>query len=545
MPTITIPYEELCNLIDREVSKDEIRDVLAVVKGELEMINEDELQVEIKDSNRMDLFSIEGIAHVLRGFFGVEKGSKSYKHADPSVELFVDPEVQQIRPYIVAGIVRGVELSDDVVRRLMDFQEVIHRTHGQKRRRAAIGLYELDRIRHPIYYAMTSPDQNSYVPLGFEKEMTPREILEKHPKGKEFGHIIAGERYPIIIDDKGDVLSIPPIINSERLGHVDKDTRNIFMEVTGTDFLTISNVLNVLSMTIYEHGNMIESVELVYPDKTCRTPDLSQRELLLDPNYCNRLLGLSLGEREIVDLLAKARFDASISREKIKVRVPYFRSDILHQVDLIEEVGAMHGYDGMEAEIPETYTIGKADELEERSDELRNLLIGLGFQEIMTFVLTNPKNLFEKMRLKEREAAKIENPMLETYTCFRTWLIPSLMDFLSRNLHVEYPQRIFEVGDIVKIAPEEETGTRTERRAALAWADSKLNFTQMKSVVEAVLNNLSVSYRLEESNHPSFIEGRCAIIKGAEDFGIFGEIHPEVLENWGLSLPTLAFEMQV
>ncbi|MHC1582269.1 MAG: phenylalanine--tRNA ligase subunit beta [Candidatus Syntropharchaeia archaeon] len=546
MPTISISYENLCNLVGKKLPTDpfELQEVLLVCKSEVESINGDELKLEIKDSNRPDLFSAEGIAHVLKGYYGIEKGIERQNIGDSGVKIIVDSSVKKIRPYIVGGIVRGVKIRD--IRRLMDLQEKIHQTHGQKRKRIAIGLYEIDKIKPPIHYKTTAPDENCYVPLGFDHPLTPREILEQHPKGREYGHLISGfDRYPLLIDDKGDVLSIPPIINSEKLGHITEETENIFIDVTGTDFSAISLALNVMAFTLSKNGGRIEWVELVYPDKRIKTPNFDTEEMKLNPDLCRKLIGIEISDEEIVDLLLRARFDAEIRKNGINVKIPTLRGDIISEVDLVEEIAVMYGFNRMEPEMPELSTVGMGDEIEERGDLFRELLIGLGFQEIMTFTLSNPENQFEKMRV-EGKAVEIENPMVKTYSCFRSWLLPSLFEFLSRNTHARYPQKIFEVGDVVNFSEEEETGTKTTKKIAVCWADAKLNFTQMKSVAESILKNMGiVDYEFEEFQHPSFIDGRVVSIKTQREIGFFGEIHPEVLENWEIFVSVLALEMEV
>jgi phenylalanyl-tRNA synthetase beta chain len=540
MPTVTISYDDLCGLVGKALPKDkiELQEAFLSVKSELESFDGDKIRLEVKDSNRIDLLSVEGIAHTLKGFYSIEKGLRKIETRESGLKIMIDPSITDIRPYIAVGIVKNLHIDDPMIMRMMDLQEKIHQTHGRERERIAIGIYEFDKIKFPVRYTTTTPDENRFIPLGFDEELSPAEILEKHPKGVEFGHILKPfDRYPILIDEKDDVLSIPPIINSELLGHVSKETRNLFIEATGTDFFTLSIVLNVMATTLSDRGGEIECVELLYPDVKRVTPDLNPDKLVLDPLFCQRLLDIDLKKEEIIDLLRRARFDASDGGDGIDVRIPPVRQDIIHQVDLVEEVAVMFGYGNIVPEMPKIPTIAIQDPIEERSDAVRELLIGLGFTEVMTFIMTNPENLFDKMRL-EGEAVEIENPMVKTYSCFRSWILPSLLEFLSKNTHVSYPQGIYEVGDIVDFSDE---GTETIRKIAAVWTDSKVNFTQMKSIVEAILNHLNRRCRFDKIFHPSFITGRVASFEG----GFLGEIHPEVLENWGIKRPVLGFEMKL
>lgn len=545
MPGTTVFGSDLFSLLGRSLEDDEMRSAMMGCKAEVEGIEGDEIKLEIKDSNRIDLLSTEGIARILRGYLGIEKGMPKYRTRASGIEISVDHRVKTVRPYVVACCARGVELNEDILISYMNLQEKIHTTYGRGRRRMAIGFYDLDLIEPPITYTLTGPDENAFVPLGFEEAMTPGQILTDHPKGRDFAHLLKDfDAYPMLMDSRKQVLSMPPIINSNTLGKVAPETKNLFVEATGSDFEVLSLGLNVLATALADRGGRIESVKLVYGDKDLReTPDLSTESRELNHDHCNKLLGLNIGKRDMVDLLRRARFDARYSDGSIHVRIPPYRGDIMHETDLIEEVAIMYGYDRIEPIEPRIPTIGRTDRLEDFSDSLRELMIGLGFQEILTFILTSPENVVDKMGNRKIEFVEIENPTTRTFSIFRPDLLPSVLEFLGHNAHVSYPQRIFESGDAVEFLGGE---CRTSRRLCFAWADSKVNFTQMKAVVESVLLSTGCSYEVEPLRVPAFIEGRAASITLDQgSVGIFGEIHPEVLDAWQIPVPVLAAEINV
>jgi len=544
VPGTTVFASDLFSLLGRTLEDDELRSTMLACKAEVEGVEGDEIKLEIKDSNRIDLLSTEGIVRTLKGYLGLEKGLPQYRLSPSGIELKVDPQVKAVRPYVVALSARGVKLSEEILISYMNLQEKIHTTYGRDRKRMAIGFYDLDLVKPPITYTVTTPDENAFIPLGFEEEMTPRQILSEHPKGRDYAHLLEGfDRYPILMDSQKQVLSMPPIINSNTLGKVSPDTENLFVEATGSDFGVLSLGLNVLATALADRGGEIGSVELLYEDAPRRTPDFSIRRRRLKPSACNGLLGLNMSDQEILDLLHRARFGAKLTKEGIEAEIPPYRGDVMHETDLIEEVAIMYGYERIDPVEPKIPTIGRTDVLEDFSDALRELMIGLGFQEIMTFVLTSPQNTSQRMRGREIPYVEIENPTTKTFSIFRPDLLPSLLEFLGHNAHVSYPQRVFEAGDAVQVVGRE---CRTSRRLSFAWADSKVNLTQMKGVVESLLQSIGLRCDMKPDDNPAFIEGRSAsiLLKGRA-IGTMGEIHPEVLEAWQIPVPVLAVELQV
>ncbi len=545
MPVAMVTASDLHAMLGRSLDEEEFRSAMLGCKAEVEEIEGDEIKLEIKDSNRIDLLSSEGIARTLRGYLGLETGLPRYRASPSGIEIQVDSAVRSVRPYVVAFTARGVGLSEEILVSHMNLQEKIHTTYGRGRRRMAIGFYDLDLIQPPVTYTVTSPDDNAFAPLGFEEEMTPREILAEHPKGRDFAHLLRDfDVYPILMDAEREVLSMPPVINSNTLGKITPDTKNLFVEATGSDFGVLSLGLNVLATSLADRGGRIGSVKLIYDRNDVRvTPDFSPKTTRLDPDRCNALLGLDIPRRDMASLLRKARFGARYARGVVEVKIPPYRGDIMHQTDLIEEVAIMYGYHRIEPIDPRIPTIGRTDELEDFSDSLRELMIGMGFQEVMTFILTSPEKACARMAGREVSFVEIENPATQTFSIFRPDLLPSLLEFLGHNAHVSYPQRIFEVGDAVELL---DGSCRTARKLCFVWADSRVNFTQMKALVESVLLNTGAKAEMKATSVPGFIEGRCAsVLLGGREIGVFGEIHPKVLTSWQIPVPVLAAELGV
>ena len=382
----------------------------------------------------------------------------------------------------------------------------------------------------------------SFVPLDFDREMTVEEILIDHPKGKKFAFILEGkDRYPMIVDADGDAISFPPIINAEKT-RVTEKTTDLFIDVTGFDEY-VDKALNILATMLADRGGIVESVEIVYPDKTFVSPDLSPRKMHVSKDEIYGLLGFKLSDEEIKIALERMRFGVEeIDEKKVVVLIPPYRADIMHEWDVIEDIAIGYRYDRIEPEYPKTMGIGLSHRWNDLRDVVKEIMIGLGFLEVITFTLTNERVQYEYLGRKAepwKDYVPLMHPLTEEHTIIRTDLLPKLLEVLSVNKHHPMPQRIFEIGDVV-------VGLKNRLRLACCSTHSKANFAEIRSVVQAVMRELNVDWEVEESDDSAFIEGRRAnVIVDGKIVGVFGEIHPEVLEKFDIPNPVVAFELDL
>jgi phenylalanyl-tRNA synthetase beta chain len=539
MPVITFIYHDLMSLSGTDLTAEEFANLIPMIGADFHHYDAsiDEMGVEFFP-DRPDMYSVEGIARALRNFVGLEKGLKRYPVVESDIVLEVDDSVEAVRPFVVSGIVRQVRMTDDFIRSLMELQEKIHLTVGRKRQKVAVGIHDLDKVTPPFSYKAVEPDSVSFIPLAKEEMMTLREILQRHEKGVDYAYVLEGkDRFPLITDQNGEVLSFPPIINGN-LTTVTEETRNIFIDVTGTDLSTISGVLNIVATMMAERGGRIESVR-IQGKESMRTPDLTPTEWDLDMKYANRTLGLDLSGEEMVSCLERMGFDAHVSRNHLKVLVPATRMDILHPVDLVEDVAKGYGYARFGTARPEVFGIGSERPIERSSDLVRQLLVGHGYSEVTTLTLSSRQEQFELMRLQPIECVEILNPITEDHDCMRVSLLPSLLAVLRKSKHRDLPQRIFEVGDVI-------LETRRRRHLAIADIHSKASFTEIKSLADSLLRDMAVSYSFASADVPTYIDGRCAaILVEGKLVGHFGELHPEVIVGAELGYPIAALEIDL
>lgn len=559
---IKFNLEEAMPLLKAEATTDENPPKLEIsgaqkTKGFLG--DKDKLKIELKDINRPDLLCVEGIAKEIKIRAGIEKGNKEYKIEKKSNHILeVDPKVKIIRPIIACAIAKDMIITEEFLKQLIQAQEKLCDTFGRKRKEGSLGIYDYDKIIWPIKYTTKDPTTFSFKALGMDKEYPLKKILSMHEKGKEYGKLLENAKeYPIIIDGKNNVLSMPPIINSDYSGRVTTETKNLFIEVSGNNERFVYPILNTIVLALLERGAKLESVTIKQSEKEKKiTPDIEPKLMKISPESVNSTIGLNLTNKQIIDLLEKAGYGIEeSSRGKvndISVLIPFYRQDILDVRDIIEDIAISYGYNDLEPEMPNIFTIGKVSKDSVVIEKLANLLAGLGAQEISNFILTNKEILFKKMNLKPQEVIELSNPMSIFYSCMRNSLLPGMLDFLAENKNARYPQELFEIGKIVNIDNQK---IKESTNLSYVIASSDTNFTKIKQILDLLFNVLGYEYSLEQTKNGSFIDGRSAKImlkkkdtKGIEKFeeiGIIGEISPNILENFNLGMPVTAFEIRI
>ncbi len=552
MPVITFDYEDLFEILGMEMDKDELIKLLPMIGSDIDDYDDKTVKVEFFP-NRPDFLSVEGVARTLKGFLNIEKGLPEYFLEDTEINVKVDSELKDIRPYIAFGIIENVDLSGNKLKQVMDFQEDLHWVVGRDRKKVAIGIHNFDVIEPPFYYKAADPDKDSFVPLETSTEMSLREILQEHKKGAKYAHLINKfDKYPLIVDANGNVLSMPPIINGE-LTKLTEETKNILVDVTGTDEKAVNYALNIIMTSFAEVGGEIKSLNVVYDDREIKTPNLMPKRKSVSVKNAEKMIGLDLTALDISNYLETVRLGAEIEADDtVQAIIPAYRVDILHEVDLIENIAVGYCFRKLEPELPEIATIASEDKSEVFDNLLREILTGMGFLETMSLMLTSEEVHYENMKLSEDERVIVAQPISVERTMLRKNLLQGLMEFLEDNKHEELPQKIFEVGNVVYLDKNCETCTQDVKKIAGAVTHSSANFTEIKSIVDAIFVNLGLKMEIEGTKHPSFIKGRCAKVNGVNNWksenlnvsGYFGELNPEVITNFNLEYPVIAFELQ-
>jgi len=543
MPTINFSLKDLQNLVGKKLSVEEVEKLVEYGKGELENYNKetDEITVDFGDTNLPYLWSIEGVARLIKGILNLQKGIPKIEIKKADYKLIVEESVSKIRPYITAFVAKGHKVDDYLIKQMVQLQEKLCESFGRRRLKVAIGVYSYDKIKFPVHYKATDPESIKFTPLEFKKEMTQQEILEEHPKGREYAWTLEGfKKYPILVDSANEVLSFPPIINSNFTGKISEGDEHLFIETTGNDLEANILAINIMAQAFYERGFDIYSIDIKYPDQKLTTPFIFKDKIKITSNQIKSLLGLELKNSEIKRLLEKAQYECNAD---LTVKIPPYRKDILHPADVIEDISIMYGYGNIKEQPLKSYTIGETSKMVNFRGKVRELLIGLGFQEVSSPILSNKNILYKKMHIKDFGTIEISNFMSETYSCVRTWILPILMEFLSKNKHIEYPQKAFEQG-LVTVRKCNEVVDYG--RVAVVSANDKADYTEIRQVLDYLLRMLGFEYTIEEVEHDSFIEGRVGrVIVNGKKVAYIGEISPKVLSTHNLEVPVAGLELNL
>jgi len=570
MPKIEVNEKLFFTLAGKTYDYDTLEEHLTCGKAELDEkpdtslpADERTIKIELNDTNRPDLWSTAGIARQLRIHRGGEKTryndflstkEKQQAHSNRIVE--VDPDLKDIRPYMTAFVISGKPIDEPMLLDIIQTQEKLCWNFGRKRRSISMGVYRSAHIQWPISYKAVDPDNTSFVPLASEEKMTCRQIITDHPKGKEYGWILQDmKKFPLLTDSKNEVLSMAPIINSATLGAVQVGDADLLVEMTGTDMPSLLLATNIVACDFADAGYTILPVLVKHPYETgfgkdLITPYFFQESTKAKLSDINKLLGSSLTAEEAKDALFKMSCDVEISGPKneeiVTVTPPPYRNDFLHAVDIIEDIMMGKELSFFKPEKPRDFTIGRLTPVTIFSRKAKTLMVGLGYQEMIFNYLGSKKDYIEKMNIGDSSVIEISNPMSENYQFVRPSIIPSLLSAEAVSGNAVYPHKVFEIGKVAFLCEEENTGTRTRQSVGFLTASGDANYNTAASEVATLLYFLDHAYEVKETSDPRFIPGRQAgiIVKGKQ-IGIFGEIHPSVLENWAITVPCAAGELDI
>ena len=539
MPTVILNKTVFEKLVGKKLPLEALKDRISMLGTDLDHIEGNEIRVEVFP-NRPDMLSEQGFARAFASFIGTKPGLRKYTVKKSGMTVTVDKNVT-MRPYTACAIVKNLALTDEHIRELMQIQEKLATTHGRNRKRSAYGIYPLDSITFPLRYTAKDPKKVTFRPLGFDRAVTASDIMEHHPKGQQYRHITKGWKlYPFFIDANDRVMSMLPFTNSHDTGKVDTRTRDVFIECSGTDLENVRIALNIITTALADMGGDVHSVDVKYHDDAITTPDLSPRTITLDKDYANRLLGLNLTDHQITIALERMGYTYSNG----KALVPAYRADILHQIDLVEDIAIAHGYENFAEDIPNVSTIAKESPRAILHRKLADILTGLGLLEIHTYHLSNNTIQNERMNAK-RKLITLQSSVSEDYTCLRAWILPHLVETLSHNKHHEYPQNLYTIGTVFSHGSTE-TGIAEEDHLGIALCHDRADYTHIRQTVEYLLLRTGHTATFTPVKDPSYIPGRAAhIIVNNTVVGTIGELHPQVLENFKLELPAAAAELSL
>ena len=583
MPKIEVNENLFFNLLGKKYDFDTLEKKLTFAKAELDEKpdmsqpeNERVIKIELNDTNRPDLWSTGGVTRQLRIHEGAKRSNySSFLSKKDSVKdcadrvITVDPEMKNIRPYMVSFVISGKPIDDPMLKDIIQTQEKLCWNFGRKRRSISMGVYRMADIKWPCHYKAVDPDKTSFVPLQCEQPMTCRQILTEHPKGKDFGWIIKDlPKFPLLTDDTDEVLSMAPVINSATLGAVQVGDKDLMVELTGDNMENLMLSANIVACDFFDAGYEILPVKVVHPYETALgkevvAPFYFQPSTKTTLAAINKKLGCDLTKDEVLDALARMDndvsakdFDASektasyLKANKNDVEFvlnpPPYRNDFLHEVDIIEDVMIGVDLDNFKPVRPSDFTVGQLSDVTLFSRKAKEIMVGLGYQEMIFNYLGSKRDYIDRMCVSSENVIEISNPMSENYQFVRPSIIASLLRAESQAGQAVFPHKIFEIGKVAFLDSSENTGTKTIQSLGFMTACNNANFNSLASEVSTLLYLLDHKYDVKEVEDPRFIPGRqAAIMLNGKQVGVFGEVHPQVLENWGIIVPCVAGEIDI
>ena len=574
MPVVDVDPDELRQLTghtdtDDETFKEDLFGLGLEFEGETD---DGELQFEFAP-DRLDRLSVEGVARSLRYHYGDDRGVYVPDTNDAEWTIEVDESVPDERPYVTGAVVRGVDLDEAALESLIQLQEKLHATMGRGRAKGAIGIHDLAMLKgapmregaeRSITYRGVDPDGDTFVPLDANDELSPAAVLEEHDTGRTYADLVHEyDRYPAIYDELG-LFSFPPVINGKRT-EVTTGSRELFVELTGTDQWTIDKMCTIVCYALSARGATIEEVTVQYADGATHPdeygpellrPNLSTDEKSVSHDRIETLLGVEFEPEDVVDCFERSGLDATYSLGETviyDVEIPPYRVDVLHPLDLVDDVGRAYGFGNLEPRYPDIGTVGGRHERTRLEDAVRTSLVGLGFEDLLNFHMTSGIENYDRMNVEPGtdvlgggEPVTITEPYSEEYTQLRTWALPSLLMLLEGNTHNAYPQDVSEIGFVAERDETANTNVVEARHVAGAVARRDASYEAAKGRLQSVCDDFRADVSTPPTDHPSFIDGRVAeVVIDGDSVGVVGELHPAVLVEHDLEVPVAAFEFDL
>lgn len=539
MPVVTLYFDRIKKILGRSIPKGKIIDTLPFIGLDIEDETADHINVEYSP-NRPDYSTDYGIITGLQGLLGIKLGMPVLKIKNGKYSIKADPSVSKIRPYVTAIEARNGKLDDETIRQIITMQEDLHNGLGRRRKKASIGIHDLEKIKFPLYYK-TVTREHSFIPLESDVSMTVKDILEKTETGKKYKHILEGHaKVPVIVDSDGKTISLPPIVNA-KLTEMNTKARNLLVEVTATDKNAAEGVLAVVANTLQIAGFELYSVKITGAGNC--TPVLKSRDLVLEPELVNKTLGIEISNQLIVKSLKKSRLDAKLRGKKIVCTIPRYRTDIFGVMDLVEEVALGYGIQNLAPTMPESVSAGERNHTTKTLETVRSIMIGLGYLEVMNFELTSKEILYDKTGRESSKIISVADSKSQEHIILRDMLLPGMMEVLSRNIHETYPQKIFEIGTIF----EKDSPIKEGIHLSCLSAHKDVNFTEVKSVLQSLLKTgFNLSCNTVPQKGPMFVDGRTgSIVVNGKKLGSLGEMDTKVADNFKLRTPVAGFEIKL
>ena len=549
-------------ILDKSLESELGKDIVEVLN-----LKEDIIDFEITP-NRPDCLSIEGLGREIAVALG-----KDFKNPRKNLDKLEIEDKDDIEGLKVD--IKAPDLCYRYIARVVKNVKIGRSPEWMVRRLKACGVRSINNIVDITNYVMLEMGQPMHA-FDINSINGKHIIVRRANKGEKITTLDENEREldenDLVIADESKPVAIAGVmggLNSE----IEKDTETVVFESAvfygGTVRKTSKKVgLRTESSSRFEKGlsaenalravnRAVELVELLgigeaIGGKIDRYPTKQEkRKIKFEPNKINSLIGTNLTKEEMIEILNKLE----IKVENDIAYVPYFRMDLEQMADLAEEIARFYGYDKIDGSLMKSETtIGLRTKSQKIEKKIMETLQNEGFSEIYTYGFINQKEL-EKCNIPDevqKLAICIKNPLNEDYKYMRPSTVPSMMNTISFNINKKNENvALFDISrnykNINNVVEEGEVPLE-EKILTLGMYGNDCDFYILKGVIENLLEQISVNkYDIEkEINNKTYHTGRCANIKvGIDTIATFGEVHPEVLQNYDISKRVYLAEINV
>ena len=523
--------------------------------------------------NRPDCLSLIGVAREIRAETGnplklpTVNLKESSTNAGDSTSVTIN--APDLCPRYAARVIQGVKVAESpawlqqrlesvgigMINNIVDVTNFVLMEYGQP-----LHAFDYDKLTENRIVVRRATDGEQITTLDeVERELTPDMLVIADAEKPVALAGIMGGYDSEITETTCDVLLESAYFNPSSVRATAKalgiSTEASYRFERGADPGVVLAALDRAAQLIAElaGGTVCEGTVDVYPGQQPLT------QIQFRPERVNFVLGTKLEAAEMVQILNRLGFDVDTTEEAYQVVVPTFRSDITREIDLIEEIARVHGYDNIPTTLPKgDIPVPAPNSKTEVRRCIKHFFLAAGMMEAVNYSFCDP-NCFDKIRLNAndplRNTLQLRNPLSPEMSVLRTTLTPSLLENAQHNRNHQIDSiALFETGSVFvhdgeEKEPERVAGVLAGQIGEGVYSDPYRppDFFDIKGLVEGMLEACGVvDWTLQKTDVPTFHPGRNAeVLMGDKRIGVFGEAHPEVLENYDLPYKAYLFEFDL
>ncbi|KAM0678320.1 phenylalanine--tRNA ligase subunit beta [Binucleata daphniae] len=599
MPTVSIDKNQLHNALNKSINED-ISELLFDFGLEIDdiVLENDETVYKIEvGANRYDLLCFEGISKALRAYLEIEEyeetkvynGTKTIetKKTDKNSDVILSDYEKKIettrntiiqqntteRPHIACAIIHNIQLTKETYDSFIDYQEKLNSSLGRNRSIIAIGTHDMSSVTFPVFYNKINKKDIKLAPLN-QKVMTGNELIDFYNQDNKMRHYckLLNEDFPVFYDAQGHILSVPPLINSD-FSKISQQTTNIFVEVTGTDFNKVNTALKMILNNFRGDGYTPVTIQITDKKETSRcmqelnrknlnseinnklnlnnamynksdatkvTPYFYNNQFVFTKNEINNELGINITTQHIQKLLKKMMYKVTArnneSTEEIVVDVFDARNDVLHKVDIFEDIAIAYGYNNFVKSNPPILTIGHENSLSKFCNKIRHECAQAGYDEVLTLSLLSKKD-------SKGECITLSNPKSLECEVVRNSLLPGILKSIYSNQHIGVPIRIFEISDVVT---KQNTTIKNQTNLCAAFVNKTDDLDNIIGLCTLIFKKVGLECELKECDNEIYFKQRSVnIMVDNIVVGTLGVLHPQLCNDFKIPFAISSFEMNL